>query len=101
VRCPGLRRAGRAEDRVAADEQGLGGGEDEGRDFRPAGHGGLVQAVAAVDHQRRRLAAGVGQGGEDDRLVGVGGHGVLRAEVRAGADQGDGVPPAAGLRASP
>jgi hypothetical protein len=44
----GTRRAGRAEDRVAADEEGLGGGEDEGRDFRLAGHGGLVQAVAAV-----------------------------------------------------
>ncbi|HJY67768.1 MAG TPA: hypothetical protein VJ254_13645 [Streptosporangiaceae bacterium] len=36
MRCAarGLRRAGRAEDRVAADEQGLGGGEHEGRDFR-------------------------------------------------------------------
>ena len=99
ARGPG--RAGRAEDRVAADQQGLGGGEDEGRDFRPAGHGGLVQAVAAVDQQRRRLAAGVGQGGEDDRLVGVGGHGVVRAEVRAGADQGDGVPPAVGVAGQP
>jgi hypothetical protein len=29
------------------------GGEDEGRDFRPAGHGGLVQAVAAVDEDER------------------------------------------------
>lgn len=50
VRCGarGLRRAGRAEDRVAADEQGLGGGEHEGRDFRLPGHGGLVQAAAAV-----------------------------------------------------
>jgi hypothetical protein len=66
----GACRAGRAEDRVAADEQGLGGGEDEGGDFRPAGPGGLVQAVAAVDQQRpRRLAAGAGQGGEDDLWV--------------------------------
>ena len=90
-------QAGRAEDRVVADQQGLGGGQDEGRDFRPAGHGGLVQAVAAVDQQRRQLAAGAGHGGEDDRVAGVGGHGVLGAEVRAGADQGDGVPPAAGF----
>jgi hypothetical protein len=68
---PGGCAAGRAEDRVAADQRGLVGGEDEGRDFRPAGHGGLVEAVAAVDQQRpARLAAGAGQGGEDDRLVG-------------------------------
>jgi hypothetical protein len=50
VRCGarGLPRAARAEDRVAADQQGLGGGKHEGRDLRPAGHGGLVQAVGAV-----------------------------------------------------
>ncbi len=40
---------------LTADEQGLAGGKDEGRDFRSSGHGGLVQAVAAVDQQRRRL----------------------------------------------
>jgi len=53
-----------------ADGQGLGGSEHEGRQVLAAEPGSPVQAVAAVDQQRRQLAAGAGQGGEDDRLVG-------------------------------
>jgi len=42
------------------------------------------------------LHATAGDGGDDHRLVQVGGHRVLRVEVRAGADQRDGVRAAAG-----
>jgi len=93
---------GRAEDDVVADGEGLFGGEHEGRQVLAAEPGGLVQAVAAVDQHRAGLPGAVGgDAGDDQRLVQVGGHRVLRVEVRAGADQRDRVRAAAGAGSSP